>query len=90
MLRSARLLVEDTLVDVRVRDISTSGAMVEGLMVRGDPTGAGVSIELVDGQMIGAQIRWLRDGRAGLAFDHPVDIERLGPPPLVRGMRRAG
>ena len=90
MLRSARIVIGITIVDVRVRDISTSGAMIEGLMLPGDPTGRAVSIELVENQVVGATVRWSRDGKTGLAFDQPIDIERLGPPPAARGVRRAG
>ena len=90
MLRSARVTIDGATADIRIRDISTSGAMIDGLSIRGDAVGIMLAIELVENQRVGARICWARDGKAGIAFDHPIDLEHLGPPPASRGLRRTG
>ncbi len=90
MLRTARVTLAGVTGDVRIRDISSTGAMIDGFAVRGDPTGMPLSIELVENQIVTAHIRWVRDGKAGVAFDTPIDIDHLGPPPGSRVLRQAG
>ena len=90
MLRSARLQVGGSEGSVRIRDISPTGAMIDGLDIGGDAVGLDVLIELVDDQMLEAQIRWAENGRAGLRFAESIDLDRLQPAPLHRPRRAAG
>ncbi|WP_267379745.1 MULTISPECIES: EAL domain-containing protein [unclassified Sphingomonas] len=90
MLRSARIAIDDQEGDVRIRDISSGGAMIEGIAIEGDAVGLAVTIELLENQMFPARIRWIRNGRAGLAFDTPFALERLNPAQTMRAARRTG
>ena len=77
MLRTARVAIGGTEGDVRIRNISSGGAMVDGLEIDGDSEGLDVLIELLEDQMFAARIRWARDGRAGLEFAETFNLERL-------------
>ncbi|MBJ6120357.1 EAL domain-containing protein [Sphingomonas sp. BT553] len=87
LLRSARIMVHGRPGDVRIRDISTTGAMVDGLALGDQPVGLDVLIELVENQMMAARVRWAEGGRAGLQFAEPIDLSILTVP---RQTRRAG
>jgi len=84
MLRSARIQVGDSEGAVRIRDISATGAMIDGIDVGGDAVGVDVLIELVENQMLAAEIRWAENGRAGLRFAEAVDLDRLQPAAATR------
>ena len=77
MLRSARLAIGGSEGDVRIRNISATGAMIDGLEIDGEGEGLDVLIELLEDQMFAARIRWSRDGRAGLEFTEAFNLERL-------------
>ena len=79
MLRTARVAIGGTEGDVRIRNISSTGAMIDGLQIDGDGEGLDVLIELLEDQMFAARIRWARDGRAGLEFAEAFNLERLNP-----------
>ncbi len=89
MLRSARMAIGRNEGDVRIRNISTSGAMIDGIAVDGHAVGLDVLIELVEDQMFSARIAWAKDGKAGLQFVEPFNIDRLNHPQLGRVQRRA-
>ena len=88
MLRTARCLVGGETGDVRIRNISATGALIDGIEVDGEAIGMTLSIEVAEGQMVEAEVRWARDGRAGIAFLRPIDVDRLSQPPAR--LRRAG
>ena len=79
MLRSARVAIGGIEGDVRIRNISSSGAMIDGLEIDGEGEGLDCLIELLEDQMFAARIRWARDGRAGLEFAEAFNLERLNP-----------
>ena len=89
MLRSARIAIGSSQGDVRIRDISTTGAMIDGIDIDGEGAGIDVLIELLEDQMVSARVAWARDGKAGLAFDESFDLARLNQA-APRIMRRAG
>ncbi|KQN27780.1 diguanylate cyclase [Sphingomonas sp. Leaf38] len=89
MLRSARILIGGVRGDVRIRDISTSGAMLDGLRIDGNPDGVELQIELLEDQMIPARVRWARDGKAGIEFHEAFNLERLNQGQASR-IRRVG
>jgi len=86
MLRSARLDIGGVQHAVRIRNVSRTGAMIDGLG-SGAP-GDEVLIELMDDQMFRAQLRWLRDGKAGLEFAEPFNTERMSGPAEPISIRR--
>jgi len=89
VLRAARIAIDGVEGDVRIRDISTGGAMIDGIDIDGHPVGLDLLIELVEDQMFAAQVRWAEEGRAGVQFAQPFDLELLATPAAPR-LRRAG
>ena len=81
VLRSARVAIGGTEGDVRIRNISATGAMIDGLEFDGDFENGGegldVLIELLEDQMFAARVRWVRNGRVGLEFAEAFNLERL-------------
>ena len=90
MLRSARVAIGGTEGDVRIRNISATGAMIDGLDIEGDGEGVDVLIELLEDQMFAARIRWARDGRAGIEFAEQFNLDRLNQQGAARIRRIAG
>ncbi|MEH3047446.1 EAL domain-containing protein [Sphingomonas adhaesiva] len=80
MLRSVRLLLGEESGEVRLRNLSDTGAMIDGVDLPDEAIGHPVRVELGEGQWTPATISWIGDGRAGLRFDHAVDGDRLSPP----------
>ncbi|KQT35355.1 diguanylate cyclase [Sphingomonas sp. Leaf412] len=80
MLRAARLQLGEESAEVRVRDLSVTGVMVDGVEFPAEAIGYPVTIELIEGEPSAATIRWAEDGRAGIAFDHPFDLARFNQP----------
>ena len=89
MLRSARILLGGIHGDVRIRNISPKGAMIDGITIDGDPEGLEMQIELLEDQMIAARIRWAKDGKAGIEFAEAVNLDRLNPTQVSRVLRRS-
>ena len=72
MLRTARLTLGDESGEVRIRDLSATGVMIDGIDLPDAAVGYPVRIELEEGRWVAAVIRWVDDGRAGLRFDHAL------------------
>jgi diguanylate cyclase (GGDEF)-like protein len=89
VLRSARIAIGKNQGDVRIRNISASGAMIDGIDVGGHAEGLDVLIELVENEMFSARIAWAKDGKAGLEFAENFNLDRLNHQPN-RLHRRAG
>ncbi len=89
MLRSAAILIDGVRGDVRIRDISTSGAMIDGIAVDGDPDGLEILIELIEDQMVPARVRWAHNGKAGIEFHEAFNLARLNQGQGSR-LRRTG
>ncbi|HEY1607436.1 MAG TPA: EAL domain-containing protein [Allosphingosinicella sp.] len=87
MFRSARLELHGRRRHVRIRNISSSGAMIDGLDGIASEAGAEVMIELIEEQMFRASLRWVKDGKAGLQFAEPFDLSRLKMGPEPRALR---
>ena len=85
VLRRARLDIGGESVLVRIRNLSATGAMVDGADLSRFPVGAPVRIELVDDQLSPGRLRWTADGRAGLAFDGSFSLDGL--PTVARPAR---
>ncbi len=81
MLRSARIELGDEAGEVRIRNISSSGVMIDGVEFPEEAIGVDVLIELIENQLFPATIRWARDGRAGLELTQTFNLERLNPLP---------
>ncbi|KQS04223.1 diguanylate cyclase [Sphingomonas sp. Leaf357] len=79
MLRSARISSEGVEGEVRIRNMSATGALIDGIDIEGDAAGIDVLIELLEDQMFPAKLRWAADGKAGLEFVQNFNMERLNP-----------
>ncbi|WP_019517733.1 EAL domain-containing protein [Sphingomonas sp. Mn802worker] len=77
VLRAARATMAGETAEVRIRDVSTGGVLIDGVDLPPEAVGFEMTIELVDGQFVPATIRWIDDGRAGLQFTYPIDIDQL-------------
>ena len=77
VLRAARATMAGETAEVRIRDVSTGGVLIDGVDLPPESIGFEMTIELVDGQFVPATIRWIDDGRAGLQFAYPIDIDQL-------------
>ena len=74
--------------EVRVRNVSSRGAMIEGVSFAETMVGSRLKIELLEGQMFEAELRWAHSGQAGLQFSEPFNLDRLPVQPAA--MRRSG
>ena len=83
---------------VRLRNISTHGALIEGTATL--PPGANVYLDLGEAGRIEASVSWSRGNQSGLAFCEPFDVrslsktvpdiaERQGQRPAVGGERQS-
>ncbi|MET3824375.1 diguanylate cyclase (GGDEF)-like protein [Sphingomonas sp. PvP055] len=90
MLRNARIEAGAASGDVRIRNISSTGVMIEGIEVDEASIDLDVLIELIEDQMFPAKLRWASDGRAGLEFAETFNLERLTPPGVPQAARKAG
>jgi hypothetical protein len=77
LLRSGTLYWSGISVPVRLRNISTGGAQVEGQ--RDLCPGAEVELDLGEGGFHVAEVRWSNDGQIGLRFAADFDLDSLAP-----------
>lgn len=89
VLRRARMDVAGVSGTVKIRNLSMTGALIDGVEIEQAVEGCLVSIELLDDQMFEATLRWTRNGQAGLRFAESFDLERLNAVRPQRSMRRA-
>jgi hypothetical protein len=89
MLRTARIQAGDIVGEVRIRNLSTTGAMIDGIDVEAGAGEFEVLIELLEDQMFPATLRWAADGKAGLAFAESFNLERLAAA-TTAPVRKAG
>lgn len=72
ILRAAQILSDDATIDVRIRDLSATGTMIEGLPPAYIVGGAAVGIRIGASSPIRGYIRWEREGRVGISFATPL------------------
>lgn len=75
MIWSGQILFRHDTSPVRLRNISTNGAMVETAIPF--PVGAEVYLDLGDAGSLFASISWVHGDQVGLVFAHPYDIANL-------------
>ncbi|KQM98695.1 diguanylate cyclase [Sphingobium sp. Leaf26] len=79
MLRTIAVHHDGHVYTGRVRNISATGALIEGLW--NVPTGTLFAIELAENQFVNATSKWSKDDRMGVEFAGSVDISTLRNPP---------
>ena len=72
MLRTIAVQADGHAYTGRIRNISSTGAMIEGLWHV--PQGTQLSIEFSDSQNVSAVVRWSREDRMGVEFTSAIDI----------------
>ena len=72
--------------DATIRNISSTGAMVEGLW--NVPAGTRFRVRLGGGLDVGATARWCRDDRMGVEFDAALPLDETGRVNLAPPRRR--
>ncbi|MBO9574444.1 MAG: EAL domain-containing protein [Sphingobium sp.] len=75
MLRTVMLHHGSNRYTARMRNISTGGAMIEGLL--DVPAGTIFEIEFSAGHRIGGMCRWSHQDRMGVEFETAADVERI-------------
>ncbi len=78
LLLLATLTAGGTQMQVRVRNLSAGGLMAE--LPEPVPNDASVEIELRGVGRVTGRIAWQTEGRAGIAFDRPIDPQRARKP----------
>lgn len=76
MLRSTTIEVAGRRQPARIRDLSTTGALIDLVDFGESAIGSTIRIDTGGGHWAAATVRWAEDGRAGLHFDHPIVVER--------------
>lgn len=76
LIRRGRLRWNGGTVEVRLRNISAGGAMVES--PRTLPPGEKVALDLSEGLLLQAEVRWTQEDRLGICFKEAFDLQRLG------------
>ena len=74
--RKARVAINDLVSNSLIRDVSASGAMLEGVHSNGG-LGADILIEMLDNEVVHGTIRWVSDGRLGVEFVEKFDLSKL-------------
>ena len=76
MFRTIAVLHENHRYQARIRNISSTGALIEGLWHV--PIGTMFKVELADGHLVEAATRWSNEDRVGVEFAIAVDIAQIG------------
>ncbi|MGE4322233.1 MAG: EAL domain-containing protein [Sphingobium sp.] len=79
MLRTIALHHDGKVYTARIRNISSTGAMIEGLW--NVPDGTVFTVEFSDSLSISATSRWSQDNRMGVEFAGEIDLAALRTPP---------
>jgi len=82
MLRSVAIRHGDQHYVGRIRNISSGGAMIEGLW--NVPPGTGFAVTLAEGLTVEAVTRWSVDDRVGVQFAKAIDVRSIRSTPPVR------
>ncbi len=90
MLRTAKIAAGGAEGEVRIRNMSSTGAMIDGIAISGEVNDLDIMIELLEDQMFPAKLRWAADGKAGLEFAQTFNMERLNPATATASVRKAG
>jgi diguanylate cyclase (GGDEF)-like protein len=89
MLRSTLVEHRGFRVNARLRDVSSSGAMIDQFAPLEFEAGDELLIELIEGDPIAAIVRWVKAERAGLELLTSFDFRRLSAPSPTRLFGRA-
>lgn len=77
LMRRAIAAIDGRPEEVRLRNISVTGCLVEAL--RSVAPGTHLAIDIVGVGPVAGTVRWASRGRFGVQFDHEFDLARLAP-----------
>jgi hypothetical protein len=77
LMRRAVAVIDGTKIEVKLRNISAMGAMVESHMPVSP--GAVLAIDIVGVGPVRGLVRWAQSGKFGVEFEHEFDLGRLAP-----------
>ncbi|MEO0698117.1 MAG: EAL domain-containing protein, partial [Pseudomonadota bacterium] len=83
LLRRINVLHRANRLTANIRNISESGALIEGLWNM--PIGADIRIEFTADRFVEAQVRWSRENRVGVEFADPLRRRADGTFSVLRG-----
>jgi len=75
LIRTGRLQWNGNALEVRLRNISPGGAMIE--CERTIPPETRVELDLAESGVLGAEVRWSQHGQVGLRFDSAFELRKL-------------
>ena len=75
LMRRAVTAIDGTTVEIRLRNISAMGALVE--CVRPVAPGTALAIDIVGVGPVTGTVRWAQNGRFGVQFEESFDLARL-------------
>jgi hypothetical protein len=77
LMRRAITAIDGTTLEVRLRNISAMGALVE--CDRAVAPGTRLTLDMVGVGPVAGSVRWAQAGRFGLQFSEQFDLKRLAP-----------
>ncbi|QIL02851.1 EAL domain-containing protein [Sphingomonas sinipercae] len=77
LMRRATTMLNGFQEEIRLRNISVTGALVESR--RPVTPGMAMTIEILGVGPVAGSVKWAGQGRFGLQFDHEFDLARLAP-----------
>ncbi|QDZ07521.1 EAL domain-containing protein [Sphingomonas panacisoli] len=77
LIRTANAQWNGMTFTVRIRNIAVGGALLES--TRDLPDGAQIQLDIPGCSVIGADVRWSREGKIGVRFERPFNLRDLGP-----------
>jgi len=77
LIRTANAQWNGMTFTVRIRNISIGGALLES--TRDLPDGAQIQLDIPGCAVIGADVRWSKEGKIGVRFERPFNLRDLGP-----------
>jgi EAL domain-containing protein (putative c-di-GMP-specific phosphodiesterase class I) len=82
LMRRALIALDGEVMDVRLRNISAMGTLVE--CPRAATPGLALTIDIVGVGPVTGVVRWAQRNRFGVQFDRQFDMTRLAPKPVKR------
>ena len=77
LMRRAMTCIDGVMAEVKLRNISSMGALVECL--HSVSPGTELAIDIVGVAPVRGIVRWAQEGKFGVQFDHQFDLARLAP-----------
>ena len=77
LLRLARMTVNEQSSNIRIRNISSTGALIDQADFNDQMIGVSVLVEVLENRLLEAKVRWVGDQRAGIEFAEPIALDLI-------------